>query len=429
MEGEIMGRQEFDVPVDQRIIQQLSTQTVKYPIDAIVELVTNSDDSYKRLEDAKIDVDGYILVVVNYSRNINEIICVDHAEGMTKDELLKNVKFAAETSSFKQHKTVRGLFGRGLKEAIFSLGEGEITTVKGDQVVTLRLYKNNEGKYRGEWLGDWKADARFRKESGIPGNGTIVKIKLLENRRMGNLALQIRQHYALRNILSASNRDVELRLNNTWSKLKYQYPPRVPIVDKSIKLDTNDSIHLIIYESTNPLDSVFEPQVANSGLLVEVEGNILDNTLLGYENEPAALYFSGKIVCDGIANYLRNNDFGVLNADRSGISWRHMYCSRIKEAVKAEFKTVVEKKKQQLERGGSTAVSKTMERGLDRIAEELSKLFEIEVEEEGKLTKNEKTFVAKNMLLIKPSKANVEIGIPRPLTVYVSKDLAEGGVR
>lgn len=422
-----MGKQDFDVPVDQRIIQQLATQTVRHPIDAIVELVTNSDDSYKRLEAEKKGGDGYILIIVNYNRSINEIICVDHAEGMTKEELQKSAGFAAETSSYKQHKTVRGLFGRGLKEAIFSLGEGEITTVKNDKVVTLKLYKNKEGRYKGEWQEGYDANPTFRKASGIAGNGTIVKIKLLENRRVGNLENQVQAHCSFRNILTATNREVVLRLNNTWRKVQYQYPPRVLIVDKSISIDQKDSIRLIIYESSNLLDSVFEPQVANSGLLVEVEGNILDNTLLGYENEPAGLYFSGKIVCNGIATYLRNNDFGVLNADRSGIAWRHVYCSRIKEAVRGEFKTIIDRKNKELEKGENAAVSKPMERGLDKIAEELSKLFETEVEDGGILTKKERTVVAKNMLLIKPNRANVEVGVPRPLTVYVSKDLTEGG--
>jgi hypothetical protein len=422
---------DFDIPINQRVIQQLSSQTIRYPIDAIVELVTNSDDSYKRLAAHGEASDGYIEIVINYKkRSINEIYCIDHAEGMTKEELLKNIEFAAETSKFNQHKSIRGLFGRGLKEAIFGLGKGEIITCKDNIITTLYLYKNEENKYRGRFGSQQFADEKWRKFAHVDGNGTIVRIQLLENRFLGKLETQIQQHYALRNILTAEDRNVYLRLNNIYKKLQYQYPERTLIVDKLIKISENDQIKLVIYESNYPLDDHgSDLQYADFGLLVEVEGNILDNVLFGYENEPAGHYFSGKIVWNGLATYLRKNDFGVLNSDRSGISWRHPYCNRVREAVRDEIKAAVERKKAQLEKGENATIPKKIERGLDKIAEELSKLFENEIEEVGKLTKSEKTSILKNMLLIKPNKANIELGIPRPLTVYASNDIFEEGVK
>jgi DNA topoisomerase VI subunit B len=114
-----------EIKVDSsRIIQQLSTSTIKDPVDAIVELVTNSDDSYRRLEEKGVKTDGYIGIVITGDRYINNIICVDHAEGMSERELLsKALVYAASSSGFDEKKHVRGLFGRGLKEAIFGLGE------------------------------------------------------------------------------------------------------------------------------------------------------------------------------------------------------------------------------------------------------------------------------------------------------------------
>lgn len=38
------------IPVEPRVMMQQAHGTIKQLIDALVELVTNSDDSYKRLE-------------------------------------------------------------------------------------------------------------------------------------------------------------------------------------------------------------------------------------------------------------------------------------------------------------------------------------------------------------------------------------------
>lgn len=39
-----------ELPINSRIVEQLAKATVKNMVDGIVELVTNCDDSYKRLE-------------------------------------------------------------------------------------------------------------------------------------------------------------------------------------------------------------------------------------------------------------------------------------------------------------------------------------------------------------------------------------------
>jgi hypothetical protein len=51
-----------DLPIDLRIVEILSKATIKNLIDGIVELVTNSDDSYRRLEEKGIYRDGKISI-------------------------------------------------------------------------------------------------------------------------------------------------------------------------------------------------------------------------------------------------------------------------------------------------------------------------------------------------------------------------------
>ena len=120
-----MNKREFEkarpIPMDKaRYMRQTAFTTIRYLIDVIVELVTNSDDSYKRLEQEGIEVEGKIIIRVRRLKynKCEKLEVIDFAEGMDKDKLEKALTFAGATSGFEKGRTVRGLLGRGLKEAI-----------------------------------------------------------------------------------------------------------------------------------------------------------------------------------------------------------------------------------------------------------------------------------------------------------------------
>ena len=78
---------EQDLPIDPRLAIQTSYGTIRYLIDAIVELVTNSDDSYKRLEQACNEVEDKIIIQtrrLKYSK-CEKLEVIDFAEGMDKE--------------------------------------------------------------------------------------------------------------------------------------------------------------------------------------------------------------------------------------------------------------------------------------------------------------------------------------------------------
>ena len=121
-----------DLTINPRLVVELSKATVQNLIDGIVELITNSDDSYKRLEEKGEAVNGEIEIYVNREKGgiCENLVVKDFAEGMSKQDLISAIEFAGETSGFESGKSVRGLFGRGLKETIISFGEGEIRTIR-----------------------------------------------------------------------------------------------------------------------------------------------------------------------------------------------------------------------------------------------------------------------------------------------------------
>lgn len=137
-----------DLPIDSKIAVEMSLSTIRYLYDAIVELVTNSDDSYKRLEKDDIADKKEIKIFVRRFKGgkCEKLEVIDFAQGMDKEKLKEASVFAGETSGFREGQSVRGLFGRGLKESIIALGKGEIYSIKDNILSVAEVWKDNKDK-------------------------------------------------------------------------------------------------------------------------------------------------------------------------------------------------------------------------------------------------------------------------------------------
>jgi len=180
-----MNERRFEEPqdllIDARISLQMSHATIRYLYDAIVELVTNSDDSYKKMEGDSTGGEGEIRIRVRRLKGgrCERLEVIDSAEGMDKEKLEKSLIFAGETSGFEEGKSVRGLFGRGLKEAIIALGKGEIFSIKDDKLSIAEVWIDKKAnKPKRKLIEEAYAPTKEeREEIGITeGNGTAVRI-------------------------------------------------------------------------------------------------------------------------------------------------------------------------------------------------------------------------------------------------------------
>ena len=206
-----------DLPIDLRIVEILAKATIKNLIDGIVELVTNSDDSYRRLEENGIYREGKISICVCREKGglCKRLVVEDFAEGMSGEELNKAIIFGVEASGIAEGRSVRGLFGRGLKETIIALGQGEIISNKNGRVTKTRLWLDKEKRrplYDDEMLS--------KKETSREPNGTKVdvcvtneKIKLPE---LETFKSQLFNHFALRDISSSNNRIIILNFEDSF---------------------------------------------------------------------------------------------------------------------------------------------------------------------------------------------------------------------
>lgn len=423
-----------NLPISQNIVKQMSLSTIRSIIDAIVELVTNSDDSYKRLEQDNLPVIGTIGVSIQRIKGglVKELKIADLAEGMDRTGLEKAIKFAEPASGIKEGKTVRGYFGRGLKEAIISLGIGRIDTITNEIYDSGEIWwdnKKNVGQYR-LLRQPMKVTPDIRSKVGIPsGNGTVVTI-YVNNTKIAcpdykTFHRQLTRHYALRDINSSMHRNVQLVFID-WkgvtitASISYMPPEGDLICSKLAKLGSfGDQIQVKIYKSKEQLDSPRNYPYAEAGFLIKTEGAILDLQLFKYDDYEAGLYFFGEIFCPGIAERLKADEQGLVDTNRGGLEWKHPYCHQLRVEIEKMLAPYIEEKKKELEKKTPVHVSEQTRKALNKLCNLLNRFIKDEIE----LAKGIEPDTSIDELMIKPEWANLEVNVARLFSVYVPQDL------
>jgi len=105
-------------------------------IRAIVELITNCDDSYRRMEDENKSVDEMIEILYQKDSYSGLFAIRDYAAGMSIDDVRDGLtRYGAATSGMQEGKSARGYFGQGAKDALASMIDGKICTFKNNEFV------------------------------------------------------------------------------------------------------------------------------------------------------------------------------------------------------------------------------------------------------------------------------------------------------
>lgn len=420
-----------DLPINPRIIEQLAKATVKNLVDGIVELVTNSDDSYKRLEELGADIGGGIEIYIEREKYgiCKRLTVKDNAEGMSKEELKKAIEFGGETSGFTRGRSVRGLFGRGLKETIIALGRGTIATVKNREKVTTSLWIDKKLKK------PQYDDISLEKiEPTTNPNATEVditvvneKIKIPEYKKLRE---QITNHYALRDININPNRTIKLifrdlkRNATTTTEIRFKKPFGEKLIEKEIVLNSfGDRILIKIYESPQALPFQRNSPYSLAGILIKTPGAILDNQLFKFENDPAAYYFYGEALCLDLEDRLRQGETELIDQNRGGLEWRHEYCVTLARAIEDILEPLVIEKKKSLEKKSTREVKETTKKMLRKLCNLLNELAKNELEEFPEKIVDPAPFIAG--LQIKPTVANIEKDKPGVFSIYAPQELVD----
>lgn len=316
----------------------------------LIELISNSDDSYHRLEEDGKDVDGRITIHYKPSRTKDsELIVVDFAEGMSKGKIEKIMKFGGKTSGQNTH-NVRGVFGRGLKDAIIALSKEayiySIYTKENEEKLTVyRLFPDTQEK---SLVLNKKTNKELLKKYKMTnGKKTMIRLVLKDsvtNHRVTTLKEALQNHFLLRKIMEDRGRKVILKQSNKNEKYVLR---KDKLEGERWKEDWGRSIpgfkdctfDISIYISEEPLNQKGNDR--DGGLLIMSGNSVHDCTLFGYEEEATRKIF-GEINCKCIDEMLYE-DIMVVKPDRSGLDDKNDFVQALKKEVRNYIKPLVKK--------------------------------------------------------------------------------------
>jgi len=227
------------IPVDQRVID-IDSRRFASVEKALVELITNSDDSYARLEKTNTQVTGQVRIQYERHQRGALLVVADQAEGMSFEQVCFILSYGAAHSPLARGEGGgRGYFGRGLKQAIYGLGHGLIETIHAGRFSRIELFRSeNCGYLYDDGDGDWLAKAEDYERLGIAECGTQVTI-VIENMHVNishyrSIVQAVANNIYLRDVLT--RRNVEL-VNVQQGKevehsrqVHYEEPPAIVLL-------------------------------------------------------------------------------------------------------------------------------------------------------------------------------------------------------
>jgi len=343
------------IEVDPRhTIRRMKTGMQGDVIRALVELITNSDDSYIRMEENLEIEEGRIEIEYAKYETFGFFAVRDHAEGMATEDVSNNFKkYGAPTSGLKVGKKVRGYFGQGAKDALVSMSNGFLYTFKDDKFTQCKLYIE-EKKPMYDISDAVFATKELRAKHKIYGNGTIASFlahpKITGKvPRFDTIHQELANHYLLRKVMSNPRRKVTLKNLNKkeYRKLGYINPKGQEILSEEFNIDYEKygrfPIQISISRAERELNQSGDDR--NGGLLiVDEEGIILDISLFKYENEPLASNFFGEVKIGRFRELLLDEE-AVLSEERDGLLKRHPFCKLLIQEIEKRLSKVVEKER------------------------------------------------------------------------------------
>jgi hypothetical protein len=404
----------------------------------ITELLTNSDDSYERLEkeDPAI-VEDIKIIEVELFRNRREIVVKDYAEGMTEDTLVSIFqKYGADTSRSNEVKSVRGMFGQGATDVMFSAALDDLTakiiTIKDNVCTEADFVLDGPEKNRVLSLPESPIDletARLR--YNINKNGTVAIFgvpKAVTIPRTDNLVSDLSNFYMLRFLLSKPNRKVGFLDADTSKRftLKYDlnefrnYPL---LVESEIKFEVENreitgNICLRRQDDKN----------SDEGILVFESGIAFDNQFFDRRNVAGMNKVVGRLELNGAIELIRkflNEDKPeeIISDTRDGFNRQHDFYKALKTEVEKHIIVACEKVESE---NPATSSGLKSQKDFNQVFKELNKLIREELEEISPSGGFDNTILppSEGMRFVRP-KINITNGKQYSIKLIVNTDIVK----
>ncbi|HEY9189814.1 MAG TPA: ATP-binding protein [Sulfurovum sp.] len=358
-----------EIPVDQRVIDIDSRRFASIE-KALVELITNSDDSYARLEKAGRSTTGEISVQYERHQKGALLVVTDKAEGMSFEQVRRILTYGGAHSPLARGESGgRGYFGRGLKQAIYGLGHGWIETIQNGRISRIELFRSENGGYiYDDWSGDRPALSSDYSRLGIDENGTQVTI-VVENAhvnisRYGSLVQSVSNNIYLRDVLE--RRKVELvnlqrgRELEKSGQVRYEEPPSMLLLgpDETGHFEYQNALYPFTLTLKRALDTELTPSgdERTNGLVVISDMAVLDCQLFDYENQVGTEYLFGTVRCPALIEKL-GQGMAIISDEREGLNHKDPFVHAFSRAVSTMISSSVlaeQEKLKHLERASTS---------------------------------------------------------------------------
>jgi hypothetical protein len=435
-----------DLRLSARYYQFNRSHAIHDVFDALVELITNCDDSYHRMfcDGLRQEDGGPILIEYLASKDGPSLIVHDRAEGMSLHEMSDKL---GDVGTRRSKAGDRGFMARGAKDCS-ELGTVIFESIKDDKYYKCELTPRAQFVPREER----KATREIREKLHIPrSNGTVVTVRLEQAHRLPRfetIARDLPWHFALRDILAEESPTRLLfrnlnRRDDATEKLVYRNPVGEVVFEETFRVEGYGvSAHLKIMKAAEPFEDSSE-RCRRSGLLVKGERAIYECTLLApeFERDSLAKKYFGRLECPQIDVLLREYDERrekgethppenpslLVDPNRQrGLHRDHPFTKvlflvpseRLRALVAADRENAKAQKREIANQETQTRLSRLARRASEFLKQQLE---EIQVSEGDEV---DKTAFQQGTLLF-PTYLNVGVGEERNLTYYAKSSLVE----
>lgn len=382
------------LPVDQRVID-IDSRRFASVEKALVELITNSDDSYARLEHQGLPVSGKI--TIRYERHLNGAVLsvTDEAEGMAFPRIHSILSYGGAHSLLARGEASgRGYFGRGLKQAIYGLGHGWMESLHEGRLSKIDMFRAEGGEYMyDDWdLDETATDQDYARLQIPPGsNGTQVTI-VVENQQtsipyFSSLVKAIANNIYLRDLLQ--RRHVELtnlnpaRIRHASIVISYTEPEAEVLIgpDATGTFSYRDQVYDYRLTLKKAVDAelVLKGDERTNGLLVIAGTAVLDCQFFSFENQLGTEFIFGTVVCPGLA-YMLASGHPVISDEREGLNLKDPFVLAFATAVSAMIAEAINEEQQRLSHIDHATTSRRTQVMIEHV---LQRMNQIAVEELG----------------------------------------------
>jgi hypothetical protein len=347
-----LGRKE-PMPIDERFWRKTRKAAIgDNPIRILVELITNSVDSYRRLEHKGLaNSPSRILVKFGHAfQHSGSIEVKDEAEGMDARGIRASLTYGAATSGITEGYGVRGAMGFGLKDSFMAMENSKIVSIKDGKVSEFEFLMEDGKPYRISVREDESVKEQERETLGIKSNGTIVKgllPKEFKRLKIEQVKQLLTTHYMMRRILQIPKLEVLVTDGSLLvppERLTYSPPIGRVLANRRVTLTCQPfgvfNVNIVVRKASKDLS--VHGEYRESGLVhYHDDYAVVDCTLWSFDNDPLARRYFGEVEIENFSRLLREEE-DVVDEKRRGLNKKHPFVEKLVFEIDALLRRLVE---------------------------------------------------------------------------------------